>query len=149
MRDTITIGSIAGFISTTILTLFAWTVQLFGFKFITTWETAASIFLNSNLIHAPIGYLVGFIAQFALGAVFGIIVAYTLRLTGKDFYLLKGIGVGALIWLASIGLFMRFLHIDLYGRGDPHSNLMAIIEFNILGIINSFIVKKYAKFLIK
>jgi hypothetical protein len=149
MRDTITIGTIAGFVSTTVMTIIIWIVRLLGYKFITTWETATHIFLNKTLIHTPPGYIVGFVGQFALGSIFGVLIAYTLRLTGKDFYILKGIGVGAVVWLASIGFFMRFLNIQIQGRDEPLSNLMAILDFIILGIIDSYIIKKYARFKIR
>lgn len=146
MRDTITTGAIAGIIATIVMTLFNLLIRLLGFEFIATWETAANIFLVPQLINTPIGYFIGLIAQFILGAIFGTVVAYTLRLTGKDFYILKGIGVGAVVWMASIGLFMRFLHIKIQGRSDPLINLLAVIDFNILGIISSTIIAKYAKF---
>ncbi len=149
MRDTITIGTIAGMTATLAMTLFNLLVRLLGFKFIATWETAANIFLNQQLIHTPTGYFVGLLAQFILGSAFGMAVAYTLRLTGKDFYILKGIGVGAIIWMASIGFFMKFLRIEIQGRSDPLSNIMAVIQFNIMGIITSTIIAKYAKFKIR
>lgn len=146
MRDTITTGVIAGIIATIVMTLFNLVIRLLGFEFIATWETAANIFLVPQLIHTPIGYFIGWMTQFILGAIFGTVVAYTLRLTGKDFYILKGIGVGAVVWLASIGLFMRFLHIKIQGRSEPLTNLLAVIDFNILGVISSTIIAKYAKF---
>ena len=149
MRDTITIGTIAGMIATVVMALFNLLIRLIGFKFITTWETASNIFLNQQLIHTSTGYFVGLLAQFILGSLFGIAIAYTLRLTGKDFFILKGIGVGAVIWLASVGLFMKLLRIEIQGRSDPLSNIMAVIEFNMMGIISATIIAKYAKFKIK
>jgi hypothetical protein len=149
MRDTIAIGSIAGLIATIVMTLFNLLIRLLGFTFITTWETASNIFLNPHLIHTPTGYFIGLLAQFILGAIFGTVVAYTLRLTGKDYYILKGIGVGAVVWLVSIGFFMHLLHIEIQGRNDPLSNIMAILEFNMLGIITPIIIAKYARFKIK
>jgi hypothetical protein len=146
IRDTITIGFIAGTLATLVMTTYYWLLRLLGFKFITTWETAAHIFLNGNLLKTPIGILTGFLAQFVLGALFGIIVAYTLRFTGKDYYLLKGVGVGAVIWLGSVGFFMRFLHIALHGRGQPLTNLLTIIDFIVIGIISSTIIARYGKF---
>lgn len=146
MRDTITIGTIAGFIATIVMSVFVGIVRLLGYHFITTWETAANTILNKDIIHTPIGYLVGFVAHFTLGSFFGVVVAYTLRITGKDYYLLKGIGVGAVVWLISIGFFMHLLHIQIQGRESPMSNLMAILEFIIQGSITSTVVKKYAKF---
>jgi hypothetical protein len=146
MRDTITIGIIAGCCGTIVMTLYKWLLLLFGLKFIPTWETAAHIILNPNLIHAPIGYLTGYTIQFILGSTFGIVVAYTLRLTGKDFYLIKGIGVGALVWLSSVGFFMRLLQIELQGRGDSLTNFLTIFDWLLLGITSSSIVAKYARF---
>jgi hypothetical protein len=149
MKDTITIGTIAGVISTIFVSLFVGVVRLLGFKFITIWDTASQIILSKGLLHTPIGYLVGFIAHFTLGAVFGVILAYTLRFTGKDFYILKGIGLGAVFWLVSIGFFMHLMQIEIEGRHSPLSNLAAIIEFNIMGICTAYIIKKYARFPIR
>lgn len=149
MRDTITIGVIAGTSATAAMTLFNSALRLFGLDFISTWETAAHIFLNPQLIHTPIGYFIGYTGQFVLGSIFGIVVAYTLRMTGKDFYLLKGIGIGAVVWLASIGLFMRVLHIQLQGRSEPLTNLITVGQFNIMGIISSIIIARYGRFKIK
>ncbi len=149
MRDTLTIGTIAGIIASAVMACFTLIVRLLGFKFIATWETAAHIFLNWDLIHTPTGYIIGLLGQLILGAFFGVTVAYTLRLTGKDYYILKGIGVGALIWMGSIGFFMKLLHIAIQGRGDPVSNLLAIIQFHIMGVISAIIIKKYAKFGVK
>jgi hypothetical protein len=149
MRDTITIGTIAGSISTITITLFTWILRLLGFNFISIWETAANIILNKGLIHEPVGYFIGMVAHFTLGAIFGIMLAYMLRLTGKDFYILKGIGLGALFWLGSIGFFMHLLNIQIQGRNSPISNIIVVIEFHIMGIVTSSIIKKYGKFKIK
>jgi hypothetical protein len=146
MHDTITIGSIAGLSGTAVMTFYHWVLRLIGFKFIDPWETAANIILNRNLIHTPLGYLIGFLGQFILGSIFGITVAYTLRLTGKDFFLLKGLGVGAVIWLGSVGFFMKLLQLEMDGRGQDFTNLLTIIDFIVLGLISSIIITKYARF---
>jgi hypothetical protein len=146
MRDTITMGSIAGLISTAVMTFYHWLFRFFGFKFIDTWETAANIFLNRSLVHTPFGICIGFFGQFILGSIFGTTVAYTLRLTGKDYHWLKGVGVGAMIWFVSVGLFMKLLRLELEGRGQLFTNLMTIIDFIILGTIDSIIIAKYARF---
>jgi len=116
MRDTITIGTIAGVVATTVMTLYKAILFLLGFQFISTWDSAAKIFLDASLIYTPIGYFIGFLGQYVLGSIFGVTVAYMLRFTGKDFYLLKGIGVGTMIWLGSLGFMMRILAINLHGR---------------------------------
>jgi hypothetical protein len=146
MSDTITIGTIAGFAGTIVMTIYKGILLLFGFKFITTWETAAHIILAPDLCQSPIGYFIGFTMQCILGSIVGVIVAYTLRFSGKDFYLLKGLGVGAITWLGSVGFFMRFLRIELQGRHDALTNLLTVLDWVLLGMICAVIVAKYARF---
>ena len=146
MRDTITIGSIAGIVPTFIMTVYKGLLKLLGFNFISTWETAASILLNEKLINTPVGLIIGFIGQFSLGAIFGVVVAYMLKFTGKDYYLIKGVGAGALCWLSTVGFFMRFLGIQLQGRSDLFTNLLTVIDFVLMGTVSSLVVKKYADF---
>jgi hypothetical protein len=82
MSDTITIGTIAGFAGTIVMTIYKGILLLFGFKFITTWETAAHIILAPDLCQSPIGYFIGFTMQCILGSIVGVIVAYTLPVKG-------------------------------------------------------------------
>jgi hypothetical protein len=146
MRDTITIGVIAGFCGTLVMTIYKLVLLSLGYNFIPTWDTAAHIILNHHLCYTPVGYMIGFCLQFVLGSIFGIMVAYTLRLTGKDYYLLKGLGVGAIIWLGSLGLFMRLLQIRLDGRSDAFTNWLTMFDWVLLGLISSVIVARYARF---
>jgi len=98
IRDTITIGSIAGTIATLSFITFNYLVKLLGFQFTSTWEATASIFLSNDLIHTPIGYFVGSLGQFVVGASGGIFAAFILKFTGYDYYILKGLGIGAFLW---------------------------------------------------
>lgn len=146
MRDTIMMGSIAGFVATTVMTFYHWVIERIGLRPIQPWETAANIFLNPSLIHKPIGYFIGFLGQYVLGSIFGVAVAYTLKLTGKDYYWVKVIGVGALVWLGSLGLFMKMLGLKLEGRSDPLTNWVTVIDFVVFGSICSLIIAHYARF---
>jgi hypothetical protein len=38
-----------------------------------------------------------------MGASVGIIIAYILKFTGYDYYILKGLGIGAFYWIATVG----------------------------------------------
>jgi hypothetical protein len=146
MRDTITIGSIAGLISSGVIMIYSLILDLLGFKFIAIWESAASIILDAKLLHTPIGFLIGLVVHIGLGCACGVMLAYILRFTGKDFYLMKGVGLTAIIWLGSIGFFMRLLRINLNGRGEPFTNLLSIVHFIVFGGVCSTIIAKYAKF---
>jgi hypothetical protein len=146
MRDTMTIGVISGFCGTLVMDVYKLILLGIGFKFIAPWDTAAHIILNPTLCNTPLGYSIGFLLHFILGAIFGVMVAYTLRFSGKDYYLLKGLGVGAIVWLGSLGFFMRLLQIRLDGRNDAFTNLLTIFDWVIIGAVSSGIVARYARF---
>lgn len=146
MRDTIMVGSIAGVIATTVMTAYKGILMLLGFQFYSTWDTAAKIFLHKDLVHTPIGYLTAFLGQYILGSLFGVAIAFTLRYTGKDYYLAKGIGVGSIFWLGSVGFFMKLLGVNLPGRSHALTNFLTIIDFILLGTICSFFISRYSRF---
>jgi len=146
MRDTITIGSIAGLAGTLPIMAVNLIFHLFGFKATPAWEASADIFLSPHLIHTPVGYVVGFAGQSIIGASGGIVMAYFLRLTGKDYYLLKGLGLGGLLWLSSVGLIMPMLHITMYIQNEPATQYMIILNLSLFGLTSSAIVAKYGEF---
>jgi hypothetical protein len=99
IRDTITTGSIAGIIATLVFLSVNYIFKLLGYHFTSTWEATAGIFLSNNLVHTPLGYIIGFVGQFVIGASGGISLAYILKFTGYDYYILKGLGMGAFFGL--------------------------------------------------
>ena len=70
-------------------------------------KTAAGIFLKSADISTPYGKAVGYIADNMIAVSLGVTCAYWLTLMGKDKYLLKGAGLGALEWGALYGVLSR------------------------------------------
>lgn len=67
-------------------------------------EMAAMPFVNKKDIDKTIGKNVGKIANSLLSSMVGITTTYVLRMTGRDYFLLKGIGVSSLAWLGIYGL---------------------------------------------
>jgi hypothetical protein len=67
-------------------------------------EMAAMLFVNRKDINKPKGKSVGKIANGLLSSMVGITTTYVLRLTGRDYFLLKGIGVASLAWLGIYGV---------------------------------------------
>lgn len=106
MRDTIARGVLGGLIGTAIQAALNWTWLLIGLTSTTLTEALG----RTVLIVQPgkplsTGELaVGFFAQFLIGALYGVGLAIVLNLSGRDFWVLKGLGAGGLIGVLHLGL---------------------------------------------
>lgn len=72
-------------------------------------DMAAGIFLNRRQMFYKRrkNKLLGFITDNAIGASLGVLNTYMLSYTGKDHYLLKGLGCGHLDWVSLFGLLTK------------------------------------------
>jgi riboflavin transporter FmnP len=146
-RDTVTIGAIAGFVATVAFVLSDWVlVRLAGLKYGAAWEYAAEMFLNIGLVHIPVGRLIGYIGEFGMGTGFGVSVAFVLRRTGKDNYLLKGLAAAGVWYTILLAVVPRWLHVAAWVFGQPFTILMALKNWILMGVIIPFIVARYAEF---
>lgn len=146
MRDTLTIGTIGGSVSTVIfLVVDRLIAAVFGFNYTSSIAGTASIYLNPDYVYSVAGYILGIVNTFLLGSMVGVLVAITLWLFGKDYYLLKGIGI-ALFWkMGTFGILAPIAKISPHIKNEPQTMLLAMLNFFIMGIVSSFIVKKYMK----
>lgn len=144
MRDTITIGSIGGAVSAAIfLVADRLIASMFEINFTSSIAGTASIYLNPDYVHTVAGTILGTVNTFLLGSVVGVLIAITLRIFGEDYYLLKGIGV-ALLWkMGTFGILAPIANITPHIKNEPQTMLLAMLNFIIMGIVSSFIVKKY------
>jgi len=146
VRDTITIGAIGGSVSTVIFLVADWAIAaIFGFKYTTSIAGTTSIYLNPDYVYTVAGYILGTVNTFLLGSTVGVLIAITLRIFGKDYYLLKGIGV-ALMWkMLTFGILSPIANITPNMKNEPQTMLLAMLNFFIMGIVSSLIVNKYMK----
>jgi len=70
-------------------------------------KTAAGIFLKNSDINTPHGKAVGVIADNMIAAGLGVTCTYWLTLMGKDYYLVKGAGLGAAEWTSLYGVLSK------------------------------------------
>lgn len=143
IRDTITIGSIAGIIATIVFILVNYIFKLLGYQFTSTWEATADIFLSNNLVHTPLGNIIGILGQYVIGASGGIIIAYILKFTGYDYYIIKGLGIGAVYWVLGVGIIGNIINLTPQFADEPVTNFLIILDLVIYGIISSLIITKY------
>jgi hypothetical protein len=144
MRDTITIGTIGGAVSTAIFLAADWAIAgIWGINYTSSIAGTASIYLNPDHVYTVAGYILGTVNTFLLGSTVGVLVAIVLRISGKDYYLLKGIGI-ALMWkMGTFGILAPIAHIMPEIKNEPQTMLLAMLNFLIMGIVSSLIVNKY------
>jgi len=143
-NDTITIGVISGSIASVIMTVIDWMINFSGVVFTPPWVVSGHILLNTDVLYTTIGILLGLVIQFMLGAGFGVIIAVVIRLTGKDYYILKGLGVGSLFFIGNTGIMQSVGNIAPWMRNELLSTIIALINFFILGTVSSFIIARYS-----
>jgi hypothetical protein len=71
-------------------------------------ETAAGIFIPPHKLTTTTGMAVGFIADSVIAGILGTVTVYTLSITGKDKYAIKGILMGQIMWQTLYGLLGSF-----------------------------------------
>lgn len=104
-------------------------------------DMACGIFLNrGQMLHKRRkNKLVGFITDNAIGAILGVLNTYTLSYTGKDHYLLKGLGSGHLAWVSLFGFLTGM------GGSSKHpmsvdDNFNAFISHGVYGLVTNLAI---------
>jgi hypothetical protein len=98
MKDSIALGVISGLIGNTAKDISNYLIWRAGKTELLYSHLAASSFVEPAKTLEPKNMALGQILDMAGGALMGIPVVYLLKLTGKDYHLLKGGGVGLLLW---------------------------------------------------
>ncbi|MHB1420780.1 MAG: hypothetical protein ACYCX4_14575 [Bacillota bacterium] len=87
---------------------------LIGFSKMSGPATAAGIFLKKSDINTPYGKTVGILADNMIAVGLGVTCLYWLTLMGKDKYIIKGAGLGALEWGSLYGVLSRLGATTIY-----------------------------------
>ena len=134
-------STIAGLIGALLIDGLTYLYHLLGVKTSLPWEIAANVFLNPHLIHTPAGFIIGIIGTVALSTGTALLIAYILRWTGDNEAWLKGILSANAFGFVTLGLFMRLLNIWPQIRNEPVTNLVALLNLSILGLIQAWLLK--------
>lgn len=149
MRDTLTIGSIAGALGTFVMHIFSILFEKLGLIKITTLQISSAIFLDWSQVNTTMGIVVGAIVHFIIGAAGGVLLAYFIRFSGKDYYLVKGLALAGLMLLVGMGLIMPVIRIVPQIKNEVSTVLFHIVTFFAYGLFTSYIIARYGKFPIK
>lgn len=98
----------------------------FGFKD-TAIKKASGIFLKKKDVDTIPGNVIGFAADNLIAATLGVTCVYWLTLMGKDKYLLKGAGIGAVEWAAIYGVLSKMGATNIYPTA-PFDTMVAFLS---------------------
>lgn len=142
MKDTFTIGAVAGIIATIAMHLASMIFEAIGLAKMSSLEISARLLLNPAEMDTIMSWTVGALVHLMLGAAGGVALAYFIRFSGKDYYWLKGLGLGGLMLIVGMGLILSIMGITEL-RGEVGTTLAHIIDFSIYGLITSYIIARY------
>jgi len=150
MRDTITVGTLAGVVAVIVYEIVDWLITgSFGADYTASWEAGAHIYLRVDYIHTPFGYITGITNSLVMSCAIGVLTAIVLRITGKDYYLIKGIGVSLMWRLGTFGILAPIAGVAPHINSEPYSQFIFYINFIIIVVVTSYIIAKYMKPVVK
>lgn len=143
VKDTFTIGMLAGLFGTVVMHFLSWIWKSIGLIELTTLKVSAAIFLAPNQINTVAGLIVGILAHIMVGSAGGILLAYFMKILGKDFFWLKGLGLAGFMLLVGMGLIVRIMDITPQMRADSILTLIHFINYFVYGLVVSYIIYKF------
>jgi hypothetical protein len=141
-------STLAGLIGALLVNALTYLFRLFGIQTSTPWEIAANVFLNPYFVHTSAGIILGLVATMALSTSAALLIAFVLKWTGYNMAWLKGIICADAFGFITLGFFMNLLHIWPQIRNEPETNIVALLNLTILGIVQAILLKRWQQDLI-
>jgi hypothetical protein len=145
VKDTIAVGTIAGLIATIQISIINIIFSALGFTITPGWKPFAELFFPAYS-HTQLGFCVGLLGQIRISSVWGVLIAYILKYTGKDYWWLKGLGVGALSWIITAGAALRMFDIAKQVYHRPADQIMVPLNLFLFGFIVAYLIKRFGAF---
>jgi hypothetical protein len=146
VKDTLTVGVVAGIVGTIVMLILSQLLMALDLIKMATLDYSAEIFLEPQQAGTPAGVIVGLIAHFMVGAGGGVLLAYFMKISGKDYYWLKGLGLGAVMLLLGMAFVVTLMNIMPEMREDSLTVLFHMVIYFIYGLTCAYVIKRYGKF---
>ncbi len=145
IKDKIALGTFAGLIATVPALLTNYLSVQLGFSKWYSFQLSAGIYLHAGLTDSWQGLVLGALVWMIPSALLGVLVAYLISATGKDYWWLKGCGV-------TLTLMYLFIYGFLFTLGaaeiipfDTSTNISVFIENTIFGLCAGYLVAKWGE----
>lgn len=146
MSDEFLVWILSGVIGSTIKNIFdlvMLSLKISNFHII---QIAADIFMNAPDIYSIKGVIIGIIADLIIGGVFGVGLGLLFKITGTDYYFLKGWVLGLIVWLVAIGGLMHiFSYIFVKVLSEFNDLAVSMTAHSIYGIVTAYWIMKLTR----
>lgn len=144
--DSVVLGSISGAIGGAVGMAFSYSMFLLGFSPMSSLNLAATLVVIDVLKLTTLGVISSILAHLTVASAFGVIMTYMLRYTGKEYWVFKGLGTGALFCLVTHSYFIPLMRTDEQVRSlifNPPSWATMVTTHSIIGLVTASIIVKY------
>lgn len=145
MKDTIMRGVFAGAVATPIQAAMNWAWFFGGLAD----DTLTQLLARAILIIPPeqtvtvTQNIIGLVCHFIIGLLFAVVVSYVIRYSGWDYYLVKGTGIGMVIWAIHLGLLPYLARVPMT---TPSSvALLHLLDHTLWGFATAYLLRVFAR----
>lgn len=142
-RDIIILGGLAGIVGNISKTALAWLFYFLGYTQYTFAHITAGYFVDKKFLYNPIALTIGFIGDYFLAGLLGVLIFIMLKLTGFEYAKLKGFGFGGVFYIIFFGVFMA-LDLTRTSLLTPLPNLLLLFPNLLFGTMTSWFLKKFS-----
>ena len=144
--DRLTLWIISGVTGSIVRELFDFIAIWIGLPIIHIAYLGADLFTNNmNQIKSLMGILTGTLTDWIMGAFIGVIIGLVLQWSGRQNYLLKGIGIALIGWVGIFGFLVEGMAHMFIFKPTIGNTLFALVPHSIYGSITAFCIVKFTK----
>lgn len=146
MKDNIAVGAMSGAIGGAIGITFSYSMFLLGITPLSSVHLAATLVVIDIINLTTLGFINAVFTHLLVASVFGVLLTYILLMTGKDFWILKGIVFGALFCLMTHAYFIPLMRTDEQVRTlifNAPSWSIALLTHMLIGLTTATAIVKY------
>lgn len=141
-RDLVATGVLWGLVGNLFKEAAVWPLHWLGWVRYTFVHIAAGYFVDQKMIDNPVALATGFLTDFTLAAVLGVLLYYLLRRTGGDYAILKGAVYGLITYALFYGLLMA-LDVTRASLLTPLPNLLLAFPHALYGVCTAYFLRRY------
>jgi hypothetical protein len=144
IKDKIILGAISGALPTIILNVVDYLSLRLNLNKWHIWQIAGSLFFKKEDLTTIPALLLGGLTHTTLTSLGGIFIFYTLYYTGRSFYIIKGIGIFLLFWIALFGGILSLKITEIAQPIDAQTNMAHLFGHIMEGILAGLLIVKLA-----
>ena len=143
IKDKIILGAFSAVVTMLILNIVDWASVFLKANKWHIWQIAASLYFGAKDLNTAPALFIGAMAHTVILSFSGVIICYVLYYTGRDFYLLKGLGINLMFWIFLFGVILK-INIARINPTDAGTNMSHFVGHVLAGLLMSYFIVKFA-----